>query len=173
MTTADKGRLFRQLHDSSELFVMPNPWDIGTTRIFSQCGFKALATTSGGLAYSLGKKDALGVTRTEALQHCKQIANATSLPVSADLENGYGDSPKEVADIILEAAETGVAGGSIEDYTGNPDSPIYDLTLATERIHAAHEAASSLSVDFVLTGRCENYVWGHHGIDSVVERFWN
>jgi len=109
MNTFDKGHVFRQLHESSELFVMPNPWDKGTTRIFSQCGFKALATTSGGLAYSLGKKDGLGVTRKEALQHCEDVVSATSLPVSADLENGYGDSPNEVSGLILEAAKTGIA----------------------------------------------------------------
>jgi len=170
MNTFDKGHVFRQLHESSELFVMPNPWDKGTTRIFSQCGFKALATTSGGLAYSLGKKDGLGVTRKEALQHCEDVVSATSLPVSADLENGYGDSPNEVSGLILEAAKTGIAGCSIEDYTGNPESPIYDHNLAVERIQAAHEAAKTLSQDFVLTARCENYVWGLHGIDAVIER---
>jgi len=170
MNSVDKGKLFRQLHESPDMFVMPNPWDKGTTKIFSKCGFKALATTSGGLAYSLGKKDGLGVTRAEALQHCEDIVSATSLPVSADLENGYGDSPEAVADIIIDAANTGVAGGSIEDYTGNLDSPIYDQTLAVERIHAAHEAAKSLRQDFVLTARCENYVWNQLGIDEVIER---
>lgn len=170
MNASSKGTVFRKLHESSELFIMPNPWDVGTTRIFSQCGFKALATSSGGLAYSLGKKDGLGVSREEALQHSADMVAATSLPVSADLENGYGDTPDEIAKIITDVSKTGVAGCSIEDYTGNSDFPIYDETLAIERIQAAHEARLSLTEDFVLTARCEKFVWGQTDIDAVIER---
>lgn len=170
MSSTSKGSVFRDLHNSSQLFVMPNPWDVGTARIFSKCGFKALATTSGGFAYSLGKKDGLGVTREEALQHTKDIVNATTLPVTADLENGYGDTPEEIAQMIMDVASTGAAGCSIEDYTGNPQSPIYEHTLAVERIQAAHEARLSLPEDFVITARCEKFVWGQPDLDSVIKR---
>lgn len=160
---------FARLHQSSELFVMPNPWDAGSTRIFSQLGFKALATTSGGMANSLGKRDG-HVTREEAIEHCSDIAAATPLPVSADLENGYGDSPESIADMITEIAATGVAGCSIEDYTGDPDSAIYDSGLAVERIQAAHEARLKLDNDFVLTARCEKFLWNEKDPDAVIKR---
>lgn len=166
---ADKFKIFRSLHDDGGMFVMPNPWDIGSTRIFSQCGFKALATTSGGMAYALGQRDGF-VGREQVLQHCCDIASATDLPVSADLENGYGDSPEEVAQIIRDVAATGVAGCSIEDYTGDPANPIFDETLAVERIQAAVEAKNSLDHDFVLTARCESYVWTKGEFDPVVRR---
>ncbi len=169
MSGGDKYTLFRQLHESSELFVMPNPWDIGSARLMARRGFKALATTSGGMAYALGQRDG-SVSRAQVLAHCADIASATDLPVSADLENGYGDSPEMVADTITAAARTGVAGGSIEDYTGNPQHAIYDRTLAVERIQAAHEARLSLDNDFVLTARCEKYVWNEPDPDAVIER---
>lgn len=168
--TSDKPKsAFRQLHESPDLFVMPNPWDAGTARIFTGCGFKALATTSGGMAYSLGKRDGY-VTREEALRHCSDIVAATDLPVSADLEKGYGDTPEEVADMIIAVAATGVAGCSIEDYTGNPESPIFDSTLAIERIQAAHEARLNLPDDFVLTARCEKFLWNEPQLDAVINR---
>ena len=160
---------FRRLHESAELFVMPNPWDAGTAKIFSRCGFKALATTSGGMAYSLGKRDGF-VSRDDALRHCADLAKATDLPLSADLENGYGDSPEEVADMITAVAATGVAGCSIEDYTGNPASAIFDRSMAIERIQAAHEARLALADDFVLTARCEKFVWNEPELDIVIER---
>ncbi|MBX2869542.1 MAG: isocitrate lyase/phosphoenolpyruvate mutase family protein [Acidiferrobacterales bacterium] len=160
---------FRKLHDSPELFVMPNPWDIGTVKIFSQCGFKALATTSGGMAYSLGKRDGFA-TKEDALRHCTELASATELPLSADLEKGFGDCPEEVADMITAVAATGVAGCSIEDYSGNPESAIFDSGLAIERIQAAHEACSTLADDFVLTARCEKFVWNEPDLDAVIER---
>ncbi len=163
------GSIFRKLHESQDLFVMPNPWDAGSAKIFSRCGFKALATTSGGMAYSLGKRDGY-VSKAEALRHCSNIVAATSLPVSADLEKGYGDSPEEVADMIIAVAATGVAGCSIEDYTGNPAKPIFDRTLAIERIQAAHEARNSLSRDFVLTARCEKFLWNEPELNAVIER---
>lgn len=169
MSTIKPAGVFRKLHESPELFVMPNPWDIGTVKIFSQCGFKALATTSGGMAYSLGKRDGF-VSRDDALRHCAELANATDLPLSADLEKGYGDSPEEVADMIKAVAATGVAGCSIEDYTGDPESAIFDRSLAVERIQAAHEARLSLANDFVLTARCEKFIWNEPELDVVIER---
>jgi 2-methylisocitrate lyase-like PEP mutase family enzyme len=160
---------FRALHNSGEMLIMPNPWDKGSTRIFSQCGFKALATTSGGMAYSLGKRDGY-VTREEALQHCRDIVSATDLPVSADLEKGYGDTPESVAMMIRDVAETGVAGCSIEDYTGDPAHAIFDENLAVERIAAAVDAKNSLDRDFVLTARCEAYLWNQRERDPVIRR---
>lgn len=160
---------FRALHENDTAFVVPNPWDIGSTRILSGMGFKALATTSGGMAYALGKPDG-AVTKTEALDHCRDVVAATSLPVSADLEKGFGDTPEQVFDLIIEAAETGLAGCSIEDYTGNPDTPIFDHSLAVERIKAASEACKKLPTDFVLTARCESLVWTDAKLDDVVKR---
>ena len=169
MTIQHPADEFRKLHESPNLFVMPNPWDAGSTKIFSRCGFKALATTSGGMAYSLGKRDGY-VTRDEALVHCQDIVQATELPVSADLEKGYGDTPEEIAEIIIAVATIGVAGCSIEDYSGNPESPIFDTALAIERIEAAHEARLSLPNDFVLTARCEKFLWNQPELDKVIER---
>jgi len=169
MSTDKPAGAFRKLHESTELFVMPNPWDVGTAKIFTRCGFKALATTIGGMAYSLGERDGF-VSRDDALKHCEELANATELPLSADLEKGYGNSPEEVADIITAVAATGVAGCSIEDYTGNPESAIFESSLAIERIQAAHEAAQSLADDFVLTARCEKFLWGEPDLDKVIER---
>lgn len=169
MTPHKHASAFRNLHNCPDLFVMPNPWDAGTAKIFSRCGFKALATTSGGMAYSLGKRDGF-VTREEALRHCSEIVTATDLPVSADLEKGYGDSPEEVADIITAVATTGVAGCSIEDYTGDPASAIFETTKAVERIQAAHEARLALPNDFVLTARCEKFLWNEPDLDAVIDR---
>ncbi len=169
MNNTNKFSEFARLHQDKEFFVMPNPWDVGSTRIFSQLSFKALATTSGGMAYSLGKPDGQ-VTRDEAIKHCCDIASATTLPVSADLEKGYGDSPESIADMITAIATTGVAGCSIEDYTGNPNSAIYDSSLAVERIQAAHEARLKLDNDFVLTARCEKFLWNEKDRDAVIER---
>ena len=169
MTIQHPADQFRKLHESPDLFVMPNPWDVGSTKIFSRLGFKALATTSGGMAYSLGKRDG-HVTRDEALMHCQNLVQATELPVSADLEKGYGDTPEDVADMITAVAATGVAGCSIEDHSGNPESPIFDTALAIERIKAAHEARLSLPNDFVLTARCEKFLWNQLELDEVIER---
>jgi 2-methylisocitrate lyase-like PEP mutase family enzyme len=160
---------FGALHNTDGMLIMPNPWDRGSTRIFSQCGFKALATTSGGMAYALGKRDGF-VTREEALQHCREIVSATDLPVSADLEKGYGNSPEAVATIINDVAATGVAGCSIEDYTGDPDNAIFDESLAVERIAAAVEAKNSLDRDFILTARCESFLWNQSALEPVIQR---
>ena len=132
-------------------------------------GFEALATTSAGLAHSLGVRDGT-LTRAQVLQHCESIVKATDLPVSADLENGFGTTPEEVGDTIRLAAATGLAGGSIEDHTGNPTDPIFDFNQAVERIQAAVEAKNSLSQDFILTARSENHVWDCHDLDDTINR---
>jgi len=163
------GQVFRALHQQSGAFVMPNPWDIGSARILARMGFKALATTSAGMAHSLGLPDGR-VPRETVLAHCRDIAAATPLPVSADLEKGFGDDPEAVAGTIAAAAAVGLAGGSIEDHTGRPDAPIFDMNLAVERIAAASEACRQLRADFVLTARCENLLWGRPKLDEVIAR---
>ena len=168
---SDKARAFRALHDRPGAFVMPNPWDVGTARILAGLGFEALATTSAGLAFALGRRDGEGaVSRDEALAHARTIVSATPLPVSADLENGFGDAPKAVAETIRLAAETGLVGASIEDATGDPDRPIYDASLAVERIAAAAEAARALPLPFTLTARAENFLHGHLDLDDTIQR---
>jgi 2-methylisocitrate lyase-like PEP mutase family enzyme len=164
-----KGRIFRALHSEPGAFIIPNPWDIGSARILTVLGFKALATTSAGFAFSLGRPDG-GVTREEALAHCRAIVSATPLPVSADLEKGFGDQPESVADTVRAAAETGLAGCSIEDHTGYRDHPIFDFNLAVERITAAAEAARRLPQDFVLTARSENFLWKRPDLDDTIQR---
>jgi 2-methylisocitrate lyase-like PEP mutase family enzyme len=148
---------------------MPNPWDTGSARILASMGFEALATTSMGHAFSLGLRDyALGRQRT--LDHAKTIASATHLPVSADLENCFGDKPEDVAETIRLAAATGIVGSSVEDYTGRSDSPIYDIDFAAERVRAAAQIAHSLAFTFTLTARAENYLHGRPGIDDTIKR---
>jgi 2-methylisocitrate lyase-like PEP mutase family enzyme len=164
---AGKGKVFRELHRS--LFVMPNPWDIGTARILAALGFKALATTSAGMAFALGRPDG-GVPRDMVLDHCRAMVAATPLPVSADLEKGFGDRPESVVETLRAAAATGLAGGSIEDHTGRADDPIFDFNLAVERVAAATEAARKLAGDFVLTARCENLLHGRDDIDDTIKR---
>jgi 2-methylisocitrate lyase-like PEP mutase family enzyme len=171
MSQEQKAQLFRDLHEGPGAFVIPNPWDVGTARILAVLGFKALATTSAGLAVTLGRRDAEGaISRSEALAHVGQIVKATSLPVSADLENGFGDAPETVAETISLAAEVGVVGGSIEDATGNPEKPLYDLSLAVERIAAAVEAARALPFPFVVTARAENYLYGRQDLEDTLTR---
>lgn len=160
---------FRALHGRSGAFVIPNPWDIGSARILAALGFEALATTSAGLAFSLGRRDAQGmVTLDEALRHAETIVNATPLPVAADLENGFGDAPETVAETIRQAAAVGLVGGSIEDATTRPDQPIYPMAQAVERVQAAAEAARSLG--FVFTARAENYLYGLRDLDDTIAR---
>lgn len=163
----DIGAQFRALHDS--LFVMPNPWDAGSARILQAMDFKALATTSAGMAFALGKRDGQ-VSQDEVIAHCQSLVAATILPVSADMEKGFGDSPKSAAETIRVAASLGLAGCSIEDHTKDVSHPIYDFGLAVERIAAAAEAARSLPHDFVLTARCENYLWGRVDFDDTLKR---
>ncbi|MDH4191451.1 MAG: isocitrate lyase/phosphoenolpyruvate mutase family protein [Betaproteobacteria bacterium] len=171
VTQAEKARAFRALHERSGIFVMPNPWDAGTAKLFTSLGFEALATTSLGFASTLGRVDGtLSVTREELIANCRAIASATDLPINADLENGYADDPDEAATIISMAAEAGVVGGSIEDATGNPAKPIYDFNLAVERVAAAARVAGALPFPFTLTGRAENYLHGRPDLDDTIRR---
>jgi len=169
MTAAEKASRFRALHERAGAFIIPNPWDVGTARVLAAMGFEALATTSAGHAFSLGLPEGV-LTRDQALQHCRDIVGATGLPVSADLEKGFGDSPESVAETIRAAAGTGLAGCSIEDHTGRRDEPIYPFDLAVERIQAAVEAARGLPRDFVLTARSENFLWQRPDLDDTIRR---
>jgi 2-methylisocitrate lyase-like PEP mutase family enzyme len=169
MNQSDKAVQFRALHQREGAFVIPNPWDVGTARVLASMGFEALATTSAGLAFSLGLPEG-SVSRDRALAHCRQIVAATDLPVSADLEKGFGDTPQSVANTVRAAAEAGPVGCSIEDHTNRRDDPIFEFNLAVERIEAAVEAARSLPHDFVLTARCENFLWGRPDLDDTIKR---
>jgi 2-methylisocitrate lyase-like PEP mutase family enzyme len=164
-----KGTAFRALHQGPEAFIIPNPWDIGSARLLAHLGFEALATTSAGHAFSLGQQDGT-IDREQVLQHVETLVAATDLPVSADLENGFGDAPETVAETIRLAAATGLVGGSIEDATGHDDAPIYDIGLATERIRAAAEAARALPYPFTLTARCENFLHGRPDLADTIRR---
>lgn len=165
----EKGEVFRALHHRDRAFIIPNPWDVGSARILASMGFEALATTSMGHAFSLGLRDyALGRQRT--LDYAKTIASATHLPVSADLENCFGDKPEDVAETIKLAAATGIVGGSVEDYTGRSDNPIYDIDFAAKRVQAAARMAHSLPFTFTLTARAENYLHGRQDLDDTVKR---
>jgi len=166
-----KAKAFSELHSQPGLFVIPNPWDAGSARILATLGFKALATTSAGLAFSLGKPDGANVlSRDEALRNAAVINTATSLPVSADLENGYGDDPEACAETVLLAAKAGIAGCSIEDATNRPDSPIYTFEHAVARIKAAVAAARSLPFPFTLTARAENLIHGRPDLNDTIRR---
>jgi 2-methylisocitrate lyase-like PEP mutase family enzyme len=165
----DKGKVFRDLHHAGGAFILPNPWDIGTAKLLASAGFKALATTSAGYAFSRGLPDG-GIGFEEMIDHCRNMVAATDLPVSADLEKGKGDSPESAAETIFAAEAAGLAGCSIEDHTGDPGKPIYDFSLAVERVAAAVEAARALKRDFVFTARAENFLWGRADIDDTVKR---
>lgn len=166
---ANKGRALRDLHSAGTGFLIPNPWDSGTARLLEMLGFKALATTSAGFSFSHGRPDNT-VPRDPLLEHLAQIAGATSLPVTADLENGFGDAPEDVARTIRLAADEGVVGGSIEDSTGRSDAPLYDRACAKERIAAAVEAVRSLPFAFTLTARAENYFIGQPDLADTIGR---
>jgi 2-methylisocitrate lyase-like PEP mutase family enzyme len=166
---AELGRVFRDLHHRDNAFIIPNPWDIGSARLLAHMGFEALATTSMGYAFSRGKRDNT-VGRDEMIRHIAEIAAATSLPVSADLENGFGDAPEDAAETIRLAAAAGVVGGSIEDSTTRQDHPIYDKHHAADRIAAAAEAARSLPFAFTLTARAENYLYGRPDLSDTIAR---
>src|SRR3989442_9625240 len=163
----EKAARFRALHDGPGAFVIPNPWDVGSARILAGLGFKALATSSAASASVLGRKDG-GLTRDEALAHARRIVDATELPVSADLEKGFGDAPEVVAETVRLAAEVGLVGCTIEDATGNQDSPLYDVRLAVERITAATEAARALRFPFVLTARAHNFLYAAPNLDDTI-----
>ncbi len=166
---AEKARAFQALHARSGAFVIPNPWDVGTARLLAHMGFEALATTSAGYAFSIGQRDN-AVGRARMMEHLAAISPATDLPVSADLENGFGDSPEKVSETIRMAAAAGVVGGSIEDSTSRPDDPIYDHALAVERVRAAADAARALPFPFTLTARAENYLVGRPDLKDTIRR---
>jgi 2-methylisocitrate lyase-like PEP mutase family enzyme len=166
-----RGTRFRELHQQPTILVLPNPWDAGTARLFERLGFAGLATTSAGLAFSLGRRDGDGaVNADETFAHCAQLLAATSLPISADLENGFGEAPEVVARTIARAGAIGLSGASIEDATYRPADPILCRTLAVERISAAVEAARALSQPFVLTARCESFIRGRPDLDDTLWR---
>ena len=166
---ADKAVAFRALHEARAPFVIPNPWDIGSARLLEALGFKALATTSAGYAFSRGLPDN-AVGREQMIRHLAELAPSTNLPVSADLENGFGDTPEDAAETIRQAAAAGVVGGSIEDATGRAEDPIYAHELAVERVRAAVEAARSLPFPFTLTARSENYLVGRADLADTIRR---
>jgi 2-methylisocitrate lyase-like PEP mutase family enzyme len=169
MTQKEKAVCFRALHDSSEVFIIPNPWDVGSARVLAGLGFQALATSSAASAGALGRRDGR-LTREEALAHARLIVDATDLPVSADLERGFGEAPEVVAETIRLAAETGLVGCTIEDATGNAGAPLYDFQLAVERIAAAAEAAHALPFPFLLTARAHNFLYPSPSLHETVRR---
>jgi 2-methylisocitrate lyase-like PEP mutase family enzyme len=166
-----RAEAFRSIHDRSGIFAIPNPWDAGSARILATLGFEALATTSAGFAFSVGRPDAEGALgREETLVNAAAIVDATSLPVSADLENGFGDDPDACAETILKAAAVGLVGGSIEDATGRAGDPIYEYDLSVRRVRAAVKAARSLPFPFVLTARAENLISGRPDLRDTIRR---
>jgi 2-methylisocitrate lyase-like PEP mutase family enzyme len=169
VTQNEKAARFRALHHGPGAFIIPNPWDVGSARILAGLGFKALATSSAASACALGRRDH-GLTRDEALSHARLIVDATDLPVSADLENGFGDTAEAVAETIRLAAEVGLVGCTIEDATGNEDAPLYDLHLAVERIAAAAEAVRGLQFPFILTARAHNFLYAAPSLDDTIKR---
>jgi 2-methylisocitrate lyase-like PEP mutase family enzyme len=166
---ADQARQFLSLHQPGEPLLLPNPWDLGSAKLLASLGFKALATTSSGFAASVGRNDG-SVSRDEALVHSAVIVAATDLPVSADLENGYADEPDGVAETIRLGIEVGLAGGSVEDFTGRDEDPIYGHQVAAERVAAAARAAHEGPVHFVLTARAENYLHGRPDLADTIAR---
>lgn len=169
MTQAEKGRTFRALHERDRAFIIPNPWDAGTARLLAHLGFEALATTSAGYAFSVGRRDNT-IDRDEIIAHVAAIVSATDLPVSADLENGFADAPEQVAQTIQLAAAAGVAGGSIEDMSRQPGHLIYELQHAADRVRAAAQAAHALPFPFTLTARAENYLVGRPDLNDTIKR---
>jgi 2-methylisocitrate lyase-like PEP mutase family enzyme len=169
MNQIDKANQFRALHAAPGAFVIANAWDAGSARILAGLGFVALATSSGAAAGVLGRRDGL-IMRDESLAHARAVVEATDLPVSADLEKGFGDAPEAAADTIRRACEIGLVGGSIEDATGDPQKPLFDADHARERIVAAVEAARRLPIPFTLTARAENFIRGNPDLDDTIRR---
>lgn len=169
LSQMEKAQRFQALYRRPGAFVIPNPWDAGSARILAALGFEALATTSSGFAFSLGRRDG-ATTREELVAHLRGIAAATDLPVSADLEKCFGDDPRTVAETIRLAAATGIVGGSVEDFSGDPRRPIYDVAQAVDRVAAAAEAARSLPFPFTLTARAENFLHGKLDLDDTIRR---
>ena len=168
LSQLDKAKRFRALHGKNT-FLIANPWDAASARILTSLGFPALATSSGAAAATLARRDGQ-ISREEALAHASAIVEATDLPVSADLEKGFGDSPAEAIETIRLAAQAGLVGGSIEDASGNKDRPLYEITYAAERIAAAADAAHSLEFPFTLTARAENFIRGNPNLNDTVKR---
>lgn len=166
---AEKGAAFRELHQRDRAFIIPNPWDVGTARVLARLGFEALATTSAGFAFSIGQRDNT-VGRERMIAHVSDIVAATDLPVSADLENGFGDDPESAAETIALGAAAGLVGGSIEDSDGRRENPIYELELAADRVRAAADVAHSLPFPFTLTARAENYLFGRRDLNDTIKR---
>lgn len=171
VTQNQRAEVFQSLHKRSGIFLIPNPWDAGSAKMLEVLGFEALATTSAGFAFSLAKPDQKGVvSREETLENISAIVNATSLPVSADLENGFGDDPDSCAETIILGAQAGLVGGSIEDASGLNDHPIYDFEFAVERVKSAVAAAKSLAFPFMLTARAENFLYGRNDLKDTIRR---
>jgi 2-methylisocitrate lyase-like PEP mutase family enzyme len=169
LAQTEKAARFRALHDGPGAFVIPNPWDIGSALMLAGLGFPALATSSAASACAIGLKDG-ALTREQALAHAREIVSATDLPVSADLERGFGDSPEAVAETVRLAAEAGLVGCTIEDSTGNQARPLYDFSFAVERIAAAAEAARALPFPFTLTARAHNFLYAASSLDETIRR---
>lgn len=169
VTQAEKAARFRALHEGPDIFVMPNPWDAGSARVLAGLGFAALATSSGACAGSFGRRDGQ-VTRDEALAHARAVVGAVDLPVSADLENGFGHAPAVAAETVRLAAGVGLVGCSIEDATGDADRPLYGMDEAVARVAAAAEAASAVGFPFTLTARTENFLRGNPSLDDTIAR---
>src|SRR5438552_81367 len=169
VTREQKYKAFKALHERPETFILPNPWNAGAAKILTALGFEALATTSAGYAFSIGQEDSTAnLTRDGIVQNAKEIVEATHLPISADLQDGFGSSPETCSETIRLASSIGLAGGSIEDATGHPDSPIYDFQLAVERIEAAAETAQTHQ--FLLTARAENFLYGRPNLEDTIRR---
>jgi len=168
-TQKEKATRFRSLHENPGVFVIPNPWDVGSALLLAGLGFQALATSSAASAAAVGRRDGK-LSRDEALAHARSIVDATDLPVSADLEGGFGTAPELVAETIRRAAGAGLVGCTIEDSTGNPDNPLYDFQLAVDRIEAAAQAARALPFPFVLTARAHNFLYANPSLDETIKR---
>ena len=166
-TQAERCETFRALHERDRAFIIPNPWDVGTARVLAKMGFEALATTSAGMAFSAGKRDHT-VGREDVMAHCRALVSAVDVPVSADLGNCFGDDPTTVAETMRIAAETGLAGASVEDM--RDDFSIYDAGLAAERVRAAAETVHALTFPFTLTARAENFLVGRRDLDDTIKR---
>ena len=169
MNQVEKGQIFAALHERDRAFIIPNPWDVGTARLLAQMGFEALATTSAGYCFSAGQRDN-SMARDDMMTHVAAIASATDLPVTADLENGFGDSPEGVAETFRLAASLGLVGGSIEDMSRQAGRPIYELEVAIDRVRAAAEVVRDLPFAFTLTARAENYLAGRPDLADTIKR---
>ena len=169
LSQKEKAVRFRTLHEGPGVFIIPNPWDAASARLLAGMGFQALATSSAASAAIVGHRDG-GLTSDQALAHARTIVEATALPVSADLEKGFGSAPEIVAETIRRAADAGLVGCTIEDSTGKPDHPLYEFSLAVERIAAAAEAARSLPFPFMLTGRAHNFLYPSASLDETIQR---